>query len=402
MMERLWQPKWGFREAKNVYVGVAEFVVQGERREMCVGRSTKAIVRLGAIAHNVGQIRKRVGSNRDIMAVVKANGYGHGAVEVSLSALKSGANCLGVAVPEEGEELRKAGIDVPITVLGLIQPEEGYKVVDFNLEQTLCSLEVAEALNQIASNEGTVVNVHIKIDTGMGRVGVQPIDTLAFARRIGRLKNLNAKGIFSHFSCADEIDRTFAKKQVEIFDGVVREIEASGIRIPKRHMANSAAILDLPESYYDLVRPGIMIYGLYPSNEVSHSIELKPAMTFMTKVTFVKRVPPRSPISYGRTFITEKETLVATLPVGYADGYSRLLSDRGEVLIKGYRVPLIGRICMDMCMIDVSGVENIQPGDEVILFGEGLPVDEVAEKLGTINYEVVCAVGKRVPRVYIM
>ena len=393
--------KWDFPETKNLYFGVAEFVIQGEKIEMCVGRSTKAIVDLKAIAYNVAQIRKRIGSNRDIMAVVKADGYGHGAVEVSLSALKSGANCLGVAVPEEGEQLRKAGIDIPITVLGLIQPEEAYKVVDFSLEQTLCSLEVAEALNQIASNEGTVVNVHIKVDTGMGRVGVQPMDALAFVRMIGRFKNLNLRGIFSHFSCADEANKTFAKKQVEIFDRLIQEIEASGVKIPKKHMANSAAILDLPESYYDLVRPGIMIYGLYPSDEVSHSIELKPAMTFMTKVTFIKRVPSGSPISYGRTFTTQKETLVATLPVGYADGYSRLLSGRGEVLIKGHRVPLIGRVCMDMCMVDVSEVEDVQPGDEVILFGEGLPVDEVAEKIGTINYEIVCAVGKRVPRIHI-
>lgn len=401
MTEQPFRPRWDFPEAKALYSGVPESVIQDDKSEMCIGRSTKAIVNLSAIAYNVDQIRKRVGRKTDVMAVVKADGYGHGSVEVSSAALKSGANCLGVAVPEEGEQLRKAGVDVPITVLGLIQPEETYRVVDFNLEQTLCSLEVAEALNQIASDKGTAVNVHLKIDTGMGRVGIQPSDALAFVRRIERFKNLNLKGIFSHFSCADEVDKTSARNQVEVFDRVVREVEASGVRIPKKHMANSAAILDLPESYFDLVRPGIMIYGLYPSTEVSHSIELKPAMTFMTKVIFVKRVPSGSPISYGRTFITEKETLVATLPVGYADGYSRLLSGRGEVLIKGYRAPLIGRVCMDMCMIDVSGVENVQSGDEVILFGEGLPVDEVAEKLGTINYEVVCGVGKRVPRVYI-
>ncbi len=379
---------------------MAEFIIQDEKRQMCIERATKAIVDLNAIAHNVSQVRKRIGSQRDLMAVVKADGYGHGAVKVSLSALKSGANCLGVAVPEEGEEIRRAGLDAPITVLGLIQPEEAYKIIDFGLEQTICSIEVAEALNQIASDRGTAVDVHIKIETGMGRVGVQPNDTVAFARRIGKLRHLNVKGIFSHFSCADEMDKTFSTKQIEIFDGVVREIESSGIRIPKRHMANSAAILDLPESYYDLVRPGIMIYGLYPSPEVSHSIELKPAMTFVTRVTFVKEVPPGTSISYGRTFITDKEIPVATLPVGYADGYSRALSGRGEVLVKGHRAPLIGRICMDMCMIDVSRVENVQPGDEVVLFGQGLPADEVAEKLGTINYEVVCAVGKRVPRVY--
>ncbi len=380
---------------------MTEFVVRGERQKMCVGRSTKAVVNLGAVAYNVAEIRKRIGNGREIMAVVKADGYGHGAAEVSLSALKNGANSLGVAVPEEGEQLRRAGVDVPITVLGLIQPEEAYKVIDFDLEQTICSFEVAEALNRIASNEGTVVNVHIKIDTGMGRVGVQPGDALAFVRGIEKFKNLSIRGIFSHFSCADEVDKTFARRQVETFDGVVRAIEASGVKIPKKHLANSAAILDLPEAYYDLVRPGIMIYGLYPSPEVSHSIELKPAMTFMTKVMFVKKVPSGSSISYGRTFTTEKETLVATLPVGYADGYSRLLSGRGEVLIKGCRAPLIGRICMDMCMIDVSEIENVQPGDEVILFGGGLPADEVAERLGTINYEVVCAVGKRVPRVYV-
>jgi len=335
------------------------------------------------------------------MAVVKADGYGHGAVEVSLSALENGANCLGVALPEEGEQLRKAGIIAPITVLGLIQPEEAYKVVDLDLEQAVCSLEVAEALDQVASNAGVQINVHIKVDTGMGRVGVQPEDALAFVRRMGRFKSLKMKGIFTHFSCADELDKTFARKQIEIFDSLVREMEASKVKIPKKHVANSAAILDLPESYYDLVRPGIMIYGLYPSNEVSHRIELQPAMTFVTRVIFVKWVPPGCPISYGRTFTTQRQTMVATLPVGYADGYSRLLSSRGEVLIKGHQVPLMGRVCMDMCMVDVSEVENVHPGDEVILFGKGLPVDEIAMKIGTINYEVVCAVGKRVPRVYV-
>jgi alanine racemase len=390
MMEQPLQPKWDFPDTSSM-----------ANVNMCAQRSTKAIVDLRAIGNNIAQIRKRIGKKRDIMAVVKADGYGHGAIEVSLSALENGANCLGVALPEEGEQLRKAGIGAPITVLGLIQPEEAYKVVDLDLEQAICSLEVAEALDQIASNAGIQINVHIKVDTGMGRVGVLPEDAFAFVRRMGRFKSLKVKGIFTHFSCADELDKAFAKKQIEIFDGLVRDIEASEIKIPKKHMANSAAILDLPESYYDLVRPGIIIYGLYPSDEVSHSVELKPAMTFMTKVIFVKWVPPGCPISYGRTFTTQKKTMVATLPVGYADGYSRLLSSRGEVLIKGHRVALMGRVCMDMCMVDVSEVKNVQPGDEVILFGKGLPVDEIAKKMGTINYEVVCAVGKRVPRVYV-
>ncbi len=335
------------------------------------------------------------------MAVVKADGYGHGSVEVSLAALRSGANCLGVALPEEGQHLREAGIDVPILILGLIQPDEAYKVVDFRLDQAICSLELAEALDQEASNASTRVNVHIKVDTGMGRIGVTPKDVPAFVRKIYKLKSLNVIGIFSHLSSADGANKAFSKKQIEIFDQLIREIQLMGIQIPQKHMANSAGVLDLPEAYYDLVRPGIMIYGLYPSSEVSRSVQLKPAMTLKTKVSFVKVVPSDTPIGYGQAFITKKETTVATLPVGYADGYSRRLSGHGEVLIKGRRAPLIGQVCMDMCMIDVSEVENVQPGEEVILFGEGLSTDEVAEKVGTINYEVLCSVGKRVPRIYV-
>ena len=335
------------------------------------------------------------------MAVVKADGYGHGSVKVSLSALKGGADCLGVALPEEGEQLRKAGIEVPILVLGLIQPEEAYKVVDFRLDQTVCTLELAEALEQEARKVSIQVNVHVKVDTGMGRIGVTPQDALSFVRRISRFKNLKLMGIFSHLSSADEADKTLAKKQIAIFESVVREIEASGIEIPKKHIANSAGVLDLPESYYDLVRPGIMIYGLYPSMDVSRSIKLKPAMTLITKVIYLKSVSEGTPISYGRTFYTEKDTLVATLPVGYADGYSRLLSNQAYVLIKGRRATLIGRVCMDMCMIDVTGIEGVKPGDEVILFGEDPSVDEIARMIGTINYEIVCCVGKRVPRIYV-
>jgi alanine racemase len=396
------QPKWASPKQKAfVSRRATEVSFRRGKRNARIERSTKAVVDLGAIAYNVSEIRKRIGKKRDLMAVVKADGYGHGSVEVSRTALKNGANCLGVATPEEGRQLREAGMDVAILVLGLIQPEEAYKVVDSNLEQAISSLELAEALDETGSKVGTRINVHIKLDTGMGRVGLLPKDAVAFAKRVNRYKNLNIKGIFSHFSCADEVDKTFAKKQIEVFGKLVRDIEASGIKIPKKHISNSAAILDLPESFYDLVRPGIMIYGLYPSAEVTHSIELKPAMAFLTKVIFMKWVSPGCPISYGRTFMTQKETMVATLPVGYADGYSRLLSGRGEVLIKGHRVALMGRICMDMCMIDVSEVKNVQLGDEVILFGKGLPVDEIAEKIGTINYEVVCAVGKRVPRVYV-
>jgi alanine racemase len=366
-----------------------------------VERATRAIIDLGSIRHNVAEVRRKIGDKRGLMAVVKADGYGHGAVEVSRAALRSGADSLGVAIPEEGQQLREAGIEAPILVVGLIQPDEAYKVVKSRLEQTVTSIELLEALDHEASEASTRVNVHVKVETGMNRIGVKPDDAVSFVRKVKSFKNLNLEGLFSHFSSADERDKTFSKQQLQLFDQVIAQLHLAGIDVPKKHIANSAAILDLPQSYYDLVRPGIMIYGLYPSREVSRSIELKPAMTFKTRVSEVKVVPPATPISYGRTFITNKRTTVATLPVGYADGYSRMLSARGEVLIKGRRVPVIGTICMDMCMVDTSGVEDVRPGDEVILFGEGLSVYEVAAKIGTINYEVVCAVGKRVPRIYV-
>jgi alanine racemase len=365
-----------------------------------VQRSTLALIDLRAISHNIAEIRKRIGKERDLMAVVKADGYGHGAVEVSVSALGSGANCLGVALPEEGEQVRKAGIVAPILVLGLIQPGEAYKVIDSGLEQAVCTLELAQALDQEAGKASVKVNVHVKVDTGMGRIGVAPHDALEFVRKLSRFKNLRVTGIFSHFPSADEADKAFTRSQIETFDQIVRQIGDAGLKIPKRHIANSAAILDLPESYFDLVRPGIMIYGLYPSTAVSRSIKLKPAMTLKTKIIYVKKVPAGTPISYGRTFYTERDSVVATLPVGYADGYYRLLSNQGSVQLRGQRVPLTGRVCMDMCMIDVSGIKDVRPGEEVVLFGDDPTVDEIAGKIGTINYEVVCAVGKRVPRIY--
>ena len=373
----------------------------GRKKPRSAERPTQAVVNLEAISDNIAQVRKRIGKKRELMAVVKADAYGHGAVPVSRAAIRSGATYLGVSSPEEGGEFREAGIDIPILILGLIPPEAAYKSVGLKLEQTICSLELAAALDQESRKASTRINVHVKVDTGMGRIGVLPENALAFVRRVRQFKNLNLTGIFSHFSSADDADKTFAKTQLEIFNGVVREIEAAGIHIPKKHMANSAAILDLPQSYLDLVRPGIMLYGLYPSPHVSRSIKLRPAMTLRTRVSYVKSVPGRTPISYGHTFFTQKETRVATLPVGYGDGYSRLLSNRGTVLIKGQRAPLIGRVCMDMCLADVFGIQNVRVGDEVILFGEELSADEVAENMGTINYEVVCGVGKRVPRVYV-
>jgi alanine racemase len=363
-------------------------------------RPTCAVINLAAIGHNVAAIRKRIGGNRGLMAVVKADAYGHGAVEVSRAALAGGADCLGVAIPEEALPLRKAGIDVPILVLGLIQPQEAGKVIDAGLEQTVCSLGVAKALDRTANAASTRINVHIKVDTGMGRIGVLPNEVNDFLRKLNRYKNLRLKGIYSHFASADEKETAFTKKQINIFDGVIREIEAMGIHIPQKHFANSAGVLAHSNSFYDLVRPGITIYGLYPSGDTPRTLSLRPAMTLKSRIAHIKKVPAGTPVSYGRTFRTERDTTVATLPLGYADGYSRGLSNQGYATIKGVRAPLIGRVCMDMCMFDVTDINNVCQGDEAVLFGTSPTVDEIADRLGTINYEIVCAVGKRVPRIY--
>jgi len=364
-------------------------------------RATRAIIDLGAISHNVAAIRRKIGDQKGLMAVVKADGYGHGAVEVSRTALRSGADSLAVAIPEEAQQLREAGIEAPILVLGLIQPDEAWKVVNSRSDQTVSSIALLEALDWEAGKASTQVNVHVKVETGLGRIGLEPHDAAAFLRRARTYRNLKVAGLFSHFSAADERDKTFSRHQLQLFEEAMREIEHAGIELPQRHMANSAATLDLPESYYDVVRPGLIIYGLYPSAEVSHSIDVKPAMTLKTRICYLKTVPPGTPISYGRTFVTRKQTRVATLPLGYGDGYRRALANKGEVLVRGRRVPVMGRICMDMCMIDVSDMPDVQAGDEAIVFGGGLPAEEVAAKIGTINYEVVTTVGKRVPRVYL-
>ena len=364
-------------------------------------RATRTIINLNAIASNVAAVRSVIGHRRDLMAVVKADAYGHGAVNVSRTALESGATCLGVALPEEGAFLRSGGVEAPVLVLGVIHPKEASKVVQSRLEQTLCTLELAEALNQAAEASSGKINVHVKVDTGMGRIGLAPRDTPAFVQKISRYKNLHLKGIFSHLPCADLPNKTFTRGQIELFSGLVREIVASGVKIPQKHLANSAGILDFPDAYFDLVRPGIMMYGLYPSPHVRRSIALRPAMTLKTRIAYLKRVPAGTPISYGHTFCCEKSMHIATLPIGYADGYSRGLSNRGYAMIRNQHAPLLGRVCMDMCMFDVTDIKDVQPGDEAVLFGEKLTVDELADQLGTINYEIVCSIGKRVPRFFV-
>ncbi|MFZ5633196.1 MAG: alanine racemase [Bacillota bacterium] len=367
-----------------------------------------AEIDLGAVSHNIREIRRVTDPRAEVMAVVKANAYGHGAVEVSRAALANGATRLAVARSAEGIELRRAGIGAPILVLGYTPPGLIREVVEYSLEQTVYGVEYALMVNKQAAGMGVKVPVHIKIDTGMGRLGVMAGSgsSVAEVKKIAALPHLEPAGIFTHFAAADSADKSFTARQWESFTGIIADLSREGLEFPLKHCANSAAILDLPESCLNLVRAGIILYGLYPSMEVSRQkVDLRPVMFFKTRVAQVKEVPAGFSVSYGCTYITEKATVIATLPVGYADGYSRRLSSRGEVLIRGRRAPVVGRVCMDQCMVDVGNIPGVVSGDEVVLFGRQgdrvLAVEEVAGWIGTINYEVVCLVGARVPRIYV-
>ena len=367
-------------------------------------RPTRVEINLDNIAYNISEIQRRIGDKVKIMAVVKANAYGHGAVEVARTALESGAQWLAVAMLEEAVELREHGIQSPILVLGPSPPAEAQELVKYRLAQAVCTGELVQALSAEAKGQAQDAKVHVKVDTGLGRLGILPEEVRGFIKDISRLKSIKIEGIFTHFSVAGE-DRRFTELQMKKFQGMLASLEKTGIRIPVKHAANSAAVLDTPSSYFSLVRPGIMLYGLYPSLKVTHSIHLEPAMSFKTQVAYLKTVPAGISLSYGRTFVTRKKSRIATLPVGYADGYSIALSNRGEVLIKGKRAPVVGSVCMDMTLVDVTHITDVKVGNEVILFGRQdgaqLSADEVASKIGTINYEVLCGIDRRVPRVYI-
>lgn len=365
-------------------------------------RTVWAEVDLSAIGHNIREIKGRIRGGAMLCAVVKADAYGHGALAVAKAAVEAGAGYLAVAILNEALLLRDAGCREPILILGFTPEEQASIVVDRGITQTVFTFEAAAALSAAAVKLNKRAKIHLKIDTGMGRIGILPEEAGALAARIAELPHLDLEGIFSHFATADGKDKAFAYEQLERFKRAVASVEACGISIPIKHLANSAAILEIPEAHFDMVRAGVILYGLWPSPEVKKTIDLRPAMRFKTKVAYVKPMPPMRGISYGGTFVTADDSVIATLPVGYADGYTRRLSGAAMVQIRGRRVPVVGRICMDQCMADVTGISGVKAGDEVVLFGsEQVPVDEIAELLGTINYEIVCMVSSRVPRIYI-
>lgn len=367
-------------------------------------RPTKAFIDLDAVAHNVGIVRKIVGPSVRIMAVVKADGYGHGAYPVAAVALKAGADWLGVANPTEGIALRERGLQTPIFVLGQTTKEELPKVLNYRFSQMVADADSIRRLAALAKKQRCRVGVHLKVDTGMGRLGAQPEKALPLAQRIMASPSLVLEGLMSHLAAADSEDQSHTQGQIKAFARILSLLKKHGIDPPLKHVANSAAVLTLPDSHFTLVRPGIMIYGLSPANNRPRSWGLRPALRLVTKVIFLKTVGAGTHISYGCTYTTKKRTRIATLPIGYADGYSRLLSSRGQVLIGGQRAPIVGRVCMDMLMVDVSHISGVKEGEEAVLYGcqgqEEITVEEVARLAQTVNYEIICSLGKRVPKFY--
>lgn len=350
---------------------------------------------------------KKLSKSNEIFGVVKADAYGHGAVDVAAVLLENGVTRLSVAVVSEAVELRRAGIECPIMILGYTPLSLADEILKYDIEQTVFSYEYALKLSSIAEKRHIKVKIHIALDTGMGRIGFLPDGkSIEDVYKISRLPNIEIEGLFSHFSTADEENKEYTYRQFEIFNSFYKKLKEKGVSVRIRHIANSAAIMELPNTHLDGVRPGIILYGYYPSGEVDKSrLELKPVMTLKTNIVHIKTLKKGEYISYGRKFTCEKDSIIATLPVGYADGYTRLMFGKAKVIINDKFAPVVGRICMDQCMVDISHIPKAKVGDEVILMGQSLnckfDADDIAKNIDTINYEVVCMVSKRVPRVYV-
>ena len=374
-------------------------------------------INLDNLIHNMKEIR-RVAKSKEIISVVKADAYGHGASEIASLLLENGANRLAVAVLSEALELRNSGITAPIIILGYTPLRYDEKTICNNaetiikngLEVSVSSYKYAEQLSKKAQQLGKDVKIHVNIDTGMGRIGFLPTkESVENVYKISKLPNIKIEGVFSHFSSADELDKDYTLYQMNKYNQFINKLEEKNIQVPIKHIANSAAIIDLESTHLDAVRAGIIMYGYYPSNYVlTNNTKLKPVMSLKTSIVHIKKVSSGEYISYGRTFKTEKESIIATLPIGYADGYERELSDnvyKTQVIVNGRRAPIVGRITMDMCMIDVTDVGDVKVGDEVILIGEcndeKIAVEDIADLLHTIPYEVTSRISKRIPRYYI-
>ena len=368
-------------------------------------RNSYVEVNLGALRANMAAVRQRVGAGITVIAVVKANGYGHGAVEVSRALLEAGADMLAVALPAEGVELREAGLTCPVLVMGSMLGREVPLALEHDLMLTIFSEPFAHEVASQARARGVRCTVHIKVDTGMGRLGILADQALKVVPRIVGLPGLDVVGLATHFASAGEPDRTYTYGQVETFRGILTALKAAGLSFRYVHAANSAAILDVPEAHFNTVRPGIILYGLPPSPEILNPVPLVPALALRSVVTYLKDVPPGSDLSYGRAYTTQRTSLIASVPVGYADGYPRALGNQAQVTVRGRSAPVVGRVCMDQFLVDVTDLPEVAVGDEVTLYSSQADhpnsVESVARLLGTIPYEVVVSITGRLPRVYL-
>lgn len=368
-------------------------------------RPTRVEISFDALRHNLEAFRAAIPKTMHIMAVVKGNAYGHGAVAIATEAIACGADYLGVAFLDEAIELRRAGITAPILVLGYTPPEGVEVARERDITLTVYSADVLKALGRMSQADKRL-KIHIKIDTGMGRLGMASHEeAIRFMDRVLTLPAVEVEGIFTHYAKADETDKSYTLEQYQKLERLIEHYREQGVAFPIIHAGNSAAAIDTPDYCGNLIRLGVSMYGMYPSTEVNRKrVDLQPVMRFVTGIVMLKQVPKGSKISYGGIYETQKDEWIATLPVGYADGYTRLLTGKAQVLLHGKRVPVVGRICMDQCMVDVTGVPA-QLGDEVVLIGrqgeEVISAEDLADELGTINYEITCMISNRVPKVYV-
>ncbi len=361
-------------------------------------------VDLDAVAENLETVRSLVGPATKVCAVIKADAYGHGVVEVARLLQDRNVDYMAVAVLDEAVELRQMGIRKPILILGPLMPGQAPYVLRYDLTQTICSVEMAEELSREAIRQRKIAKIHVKIDTGMGRLGVFHREAPQFINNIKQLPGIELEGLFTHFATSDSIDKSYLYEQWESFNQVIQDVKAMGIHIPITHCATSATIIDLPFMKLDMVRPGLMLFGLYPREDMKGKVDLKPALTLKARISFLKEIHQERSISYGRKYTARPGQKIATLPMGYYDGYRRLFTNQGKVLAGGVPCPVVGAVCMDHVMVDVTQVPGVRRFDEVVIIGaqgdHRITVNDLAETLSTINYEVLAALGRRLPRIF--
>ncbi len=364
-------------------------------------RPTWAEVSLKNIAHNFKQVKKIVGPKVKVMACVKADAYGHGITPVSKRLESHGVDYLAVACIDEGIKLREDNIKLPILILGMVFEKDVPALFEYKLTPTVCTEELALALNDYALEFKQPIKVHVKVDTGMNRIGVLHTDAFCFIKKLSKLKFIDIEGVFTHLACAD-INNEYTLIQLNLFNQLIQRLKKEGLNVPLVHAANSMGVIGYKESHLNMVRPGLMLYGLYPKKGLK--VNLRPALGLKTKVVYSKKLPKGQGVSYGHMYITKKDATIVTLPIGYGDGYPRNLSNLAPVLIKGKRFKISGRVCMDQIMVDVGDVK-VKVGDEAVLIGSQgkskITAEELAENSGTISYEIVCGLGSRIPRIYL-